>query len=78
MDCQTAGSADYRVYMFLGVMARDAGNRERAIEFLKKAHDMAPQDDAPPAEARAGHTLASSPFAQVLARLRHREAPVER
>ena len=30
--CQAAGSTDYRVYMFLGVMARDAGDRERAIE----------------------------------------------
>src|SRR5260370_8277850 len=47
-DCQKAGSTDYRVYMFLGVMARDAGERERAIEFLKKAHDMAPEPPNPP------------------------------
>ena len=30
--CEAAGSTDYRVYMFLGVMARDAGDRERAID----------------------------------------------
>jgi len=49
-DCQKAGSTDYRVYMFLGVMARDAGERERAIEFLKKAHDMAPEAPNPALE----------------------------
>src|SRR5260370_22899211 len=49
-DCQKAGSTDYRVYMFLGVMARDAGERERAIEFLKKAHDMAPEAQNPALE----------------------------
>ena len=36
-DCQKAGSTDYRVYMFLGVMAREAGNSEQAIEYLRKA-----------------------------------------
>ena len=50
VDCQNAGSTDYRVYMFLGVMARDAGESERAIEFLKKAHDMAPQEPNPALE----------------------------
>jgi tetratricopeptide (TPR) repeat protein len=50
VDCQKAGSIDYRVYMFLGVMARDAGESERAIEFLKKAHDMAPQEPNPALE----------------------------
>jgi hypothetical protein len=47
VDCQKAGSTDYRVYMFLGVMARDAGESERAIEFLKKAHEMAPEEPTP-------------------------------
>jgi tetratricopeptide (TPR) repeat protein len=59
VDCQKAGSTDYRVYMFLGVMARDAGNRERAIEFLKKAHQMAPAEPNPALELaftlEAGH-----------------------
>ncbi len=50
VDCQNAGSTDYRVYMFLGVMARDGGESERAIEFLKKAHDMAPQEPNPALE----------------------------
>jgi tetratricopeptide (TPR) repeat protein len=50
VDCQKAGSTDYRVYMFLGVMARDGGESERAIEFLKKAHDMAPQEPNPALE----------------------------
>ena len=50
VDCQNAGSTDYRVYMFLGVMARDAGESARAIEFLEKAHDMAPQEPNPALE----------------------------
>jgi len=50
VDCQKVGSSDYRVYMFLGVMARDAGEPERAIEFLKKAHDMAPEAPNPALE----------------------------
>jgi tetratricopeptide (TPR) repeat protein len=53
--CQAAGSTDYRVYMFLGVMARDAGDRERAIEYLQKAHGMAPQEPNPALEL--GFTL---------------------
>ncbi len=40
--CLAAGSTDYRIYMFQGVMARDAGDRERAIERLRKAHEVAP------------------------------------
>ncbi len=50
VECQKAGSTDYRVYMFLGVMARDGGESERAIEFLKKAHDMAPEEPNPALE----------------------------
>jgi Tfp pilus assembly protein PilF len=40
--CVRAGSTDYRIFMFQGVMARDEGERERAIELLKKAHEVAP------------------------------------
>jgi len=50
LACEKAGSTDYRVYMFLGVMARDAGDRERATAFLKKAHEMAPQEPNPALE----------------------------
>ena len=53
--CQTAGSTDYRVYMFLGVMARDAGNREQAVAYLRKAHEMAAQEPNPALEL--GFTL---------------------
>ena len=53
--CRAAGSTDYRVYMFLGVMARDAGDRERAIDYLQKAHGMAPQEPNPALEL--GFTL---------------------
>lgn len=42
--CQAVGSTDYRVYMFLGVIARDAGDRAQAITYLRRAHDMAPQE----------------------------------
>ncbi len=41
--CVDAGSTDYRIYMFLGVMARDSGDRERAIEWLRKAHQADPE-----------------------------------
>jgi Flp pilus assembly protein TadD len=40
--CAAAGSKDYRVYMFQGVMARDAGNRALAIERLQKAREADP------------------------------------
>src|SRR5277367_6280595 len=53
--CQAGGSADFRVYMFLGVMARDAGDRKQAIEYLRKAHDLAPQ--APNTALELGFTL---------------------
>ncbi len=53
--CVTAGSTDYRVYMFLGVMARDAGKGEQAAAFLRKAHEMAPAEPNPALEL--GFTL---------------------
>ena len=71
--CRAAGSTDYRVYMFLGVMARDAGDRERAIDYLQKAHGMAPQEPNPALEL--GFTLeaehprdARKVYEQILAR----------
>jgi tetratricopeptide (TPR) repeat protein len=71
--CQAAGSTDYRVYMFLGVMARDAGDRERAIDYLQKSHEMAPQERNPALEL--GFTLeaehprqARKVYEQILAR----------
>jgi tetratricopeptide (TPR) repeat protein len=53
--CVAAGSTDYRTYMLLGVMAREAGDRERAIAYLRKAHEMAPQ--APNPALELGFTL---------------------
>jgi hypothetical protein len=53
--CQAAGSTDYRVTMFLGVMARDGGDREQAIAYLREAHEMAPQEPNPALEL--GFTL---------------------
>ncbi|HTB38479.1 MAG TPA: tetratricopeptide repeat protein, partial [Reyranella sp.] len=71
--CQAAGSTDYRVYMFLGVMAREAGDRGRAITFLEKAHEMAAQEPNPALEL--GFTLeaehageAREVYEQILAR----------
>ncbi len=70
--CQAAGSTDYRVYMFLGVMARDAGKRQQAIDYLRKAQEMAPQEPNPALEL--GFTLeaadpreAAKVYEQVLA-----------
>ena len=73
VDCQKAGSTDYRVYMFLGVMARDAGHRERAIEFLKTAHEMAPAEPNPALELaftlEAGHAAeAGDLYGEILKR----------
>ena len=67
-SCVAAGSTDYRVYMFLGVMARDAGKGEQAVAFLRKAHEMAPTGPNPalelslsaarsPGPPRGGHSL---------------------
>lgn len=53
--CMATGSTDYRVYMFQGVMARDAGDRERAIGYLKKAHELDPAAANPALEL--GFTL---------------------
>lgn len=48
--CVSAGSTDYRIFMFQGVMARDAGQIDRAIELLEKAHDSAPSEVNPSLE----------------------------
>jgi tetratricopeptide (TPR) repeat protein len=48
--CQAIGSTDYRVYMFLGVMARDADHREQAIAYLRQSHAMASQEPNPALE----------------------------
>jgi tetratricopeptide (TPR) repeat protein len=53
--CEAAGSTDYRVYMFQGVMNREAGDREGAIAPLEKAHQLAPDEPNPALEL--GFTL---------------------
>ena len=59
--------------VFLGVMARDAGDRERAIAYLRKAHELAPE--APNPALELGFTLeakhpreARKVYEQILAR----------
>ena len=71
--CQASGSTDYRVYMFLGIVARDAGDRAQAIAHLRKAHEIALQELNPALEL--GFTLeaqqpseARSIYEQILAR----------
>lgn len=71
--CEAAGSTDYRVYMFQGVMRREAGDREGAIAALEKAHVLAPEELNPALEL--GFTLeekhrrrAARVYEQVLAR----------
>ncbi len=61
------GRGDDRRWLVLGVTAQS----------ITTLHDMAPQGDAATADTPPGQS-AATPFAQVLARLRHREAPVER
>lgn len=53
--CRASGSTDYRVDMLLGVIARDAGDREQAIAHLRRAHAMAPEELNPALEL--GFTL---------------------
>ncbi len=48
--CLSAGATDYRIFMFQGVMARDAGDSDRAIELLQKAHQVAPAEPNPALE----------------------------
>lgn len=71
--CEAAGSTDYRVYMFQGVMNREAGDREGAIGPLEKAHKLAPDEPNPALEL--GFTLeekhpqrAAKVYQEVLAR----------
>jgi tetratricopeptide (TPR) repeat protein len=54
-DCVAAGSTDYRIYMLMGVIARDAGDREHAIADLRKAHEIVPLEPNPALEL--GFTL---------------------
>jgi tetratricopeptide (TPR) repeat protein len=71
--CQASGSKDYRIDMFLGVMAREAGHRTQAITHLRKAYELAPQEVNPALEL--GFTLeakrpreAREVYEQILAR----------
>lgn len=71
--CEAAGSTDYRVYMFQGVMRREAGDREGAISPLQRAHQLAPSEPNPALEL--GFTLeekhpqqAAQVYQEVLAR----------
>jgi tetratricopeptide (TPR) repeat protein len=48
--CVSAGATDYRIFMFQGVMARDAGDTDRAIELLQRAQQMAPAEPNPALE----------------------------
>jgi tetratricopeptide (TPR) repeat protein len=50
LACLSAGATDYRIFMFQGVMARDAGDTDRAIELLQRAHQMAPGEPSPALE----------------------------
>ncbi len=53
--CVAAGATDYRVYLFQGVMSREMGDWERAIVYLRKAHELAPE--APNPALELGFTL---------------------
>lgn len=50
LACKNAGSTDYRIFMFQGVMARDAGDTDRATELLERAHRLAPDQPNPSLE----------------------------
>jgi tetratricopeptide (TPR) repeat protein len=50
LACLSAGATDYRIFMFQGVMAREAGDSDRAIQLLQKSHDIAPNELNPALE----------------------------
>lgn len=62
--CEAEGSTDYRVFMLKGVIARDDGNRQEAIEELRKAHEMAPKELNPALELAYTLEMASPKGAQ--------------
>jgi tetratricopeptide (TPR) repeat protein len=48
--CAKSGATDYRISLFQGVMAREAGDYDRAIELLRKSHEIAPTEPSPALE----------------------------
>ena len=50
VTCRASGSKDYRVALFAGVMARDAGDTVRAVSLLKEAREQAPGEANPALE----------------------------
>jgi tetratricopeptide (TPR) repeat protein len=50
LACLSARATDYRIFMFQGVMAREAGDSDRAIQLLQKSHDIAPNELNPALE----------------------------
>jgi tetratricopeptide (TPR) repeat protein len=48
--CAKSGATDYRISLFQGVMAREAGDYDRAIELLRKSHEIAPAELSPALE----------------------------
>jgi tetratricopeptide (TPR) repeat protein len=48
--CAKSGATDYRISLFQGVMAREAGDYDRAIELLRKSHEIAPVELSPALE----------------------------
>ena len=73
VTCRASGSKDYRVALFAGVMARDAGDTGRAISLLSEAHAQAPSEANPALELaftleRDHPEEAARVYEQVLAR----------
>ena len=48
--CLKNGATDYRIFMFQGVMAREAGDFDRAIQLLQRSHEIAPNELNPALE----------------------------
>lgn len=46
-QCIAAGSQDYRVPLFKGVMARDADRTGEALQLLRESHRLAPREAVP-------------------------------
>jgi len=60
-QCRAAGSNDYRVDLLAGVLARDAGRLDDAVDALARSHAQAPGELAPTLELAVTHEFQQRP-----------------
>lgn len=60
-QCRTAGSPDYRIDLFAGVIARDDRRLQDAVELLARAHERAPAELSPMLELAVTYEFQEQP-----------------